>query len=61
MKNWRDYDMAGIDYEDWPPLVQEDYEKAMILNREEKWDREHRGDPMEDEPEEEPEDEEDGM
>lgn len=43
-KTWLDYQMAGIEYEDWPVYIQGEYQEDMQLNREERYDREHRYD-----------------
>ena len=40
-KTWLDYQMEGIEYEDWPVYIQGEYQEDMQLNREERYDREH--------------------
>ena len=42
MKSWREIEAEYERYEDMPPLEQEIYEEAMELNRQERYDREHR-------------------
>ena len=41
MKTYLDYQIAGVEFEDWPVLVQDEYREGRMLNAEEKWYREH--------------------
>lgn len=43
-KTWLDYQMEGIEYEDWPEYIQGEYLEDMEIRREERWYREHRYD-----------------
>ena len=45
-KNWRDYDMEGLDFDDWPAWAQDQWYEHMALSRREKWEREHGCDEM---------------
>lgn len=42
-KSYLEYLQEGVEYEDMPRLAQDDYNEAMELRRQEKYDREHRG------------------
>ena len=50
-KTWLDYQMEGIEYEDWPVFIQGEYQEDMELNRQERYEREHRFDEEYDEQE----------
>ena len=40
-KSWREWAADGVEYEDWPEDVKDQYREYLDFRRQEKWERDH--------------------